>query len=248
MIKQTIMEEFNAAKRELLDLKTAQLKPSIMHLNTYSFSAGNVGAANGPRTYRIHFKQDETNEPPLIWSPRLSGMTGSGIHLLQYNSTNQTQDIRVDRLGSTTTVALTSTREITSVTYEGQLPDPVYPSAIEWTQVRDFYPADMGTTPGWCLQNSRLGFHIYSGTYMTARADMEAQQANGTLHGGTPPDYIAVPVYYANYNITTAGHVAVWDHGTVWSDGVQFPSIDSVTNSYVGWGELCDGARVVQHV
>ena len=249
MIKQTIMEKFKAAKRELLELKTAQIKPSIMHLNTYSFTASSVGSANGPRTYRIHFKQDETNEPPLIWSFRFSGgASGIGIHLLKYNATNQTQDIRVDRLGSSVTVALTSTREITSVSYEGQMPDPVYPSAVEWEQVRDFYPADMGTTPGWCLQNTRLGFHIYSGTYQSARADMEAQQANGTLHSGTPPDYIACPIYFANYSYTPLGHVAAWDHGRVYSDGEEFPSIASVATDYMGWGEFCDGARVVQHV
>lgn len=247
MIKSTLMEEFKQAKRELLDLKTAQLKPSIMRLNTHSFSVTSVGLANGAKTYRIHFSQDDTNEPPMVWTFRLSGPTGSGFHLLPYDSANQTQDIRID-YGGNVTVALTSTRAIDSVSYEGQLPDPVYPSAIEWTQIRDFYPADMGSTPGWCLQNTRLGFHIYSGTYASARADMESQEANGTLHSGTPPDYIAVPIYFKNYWWTLDGHVAAWDHGRIYSDGVEYPSIDSVATDYAGWGELCDGARVVQHI
>lgn len=247
MIKKTIQDEFNDVKRELLELKTAQTKPSIMRLYEYNFSASSVGTANGARTYRIHFEQDESNEPPLVWSYRLTAITGAGVHLLQYNPVSQTQDIRIDRIGNVT-FALTSTRKITSVSYEGQMPDPVYPSAVEWEQVRDFYPADMGSTPGWCLQNTRLGFHIYSGTYASARADMEAQQANGTLHSGTPPDYIACPIYFANYSYTPLGHVAAWDHGRVYSDGVEFPSIASVATDYMGWGEFCDGARVVQHV
>ena len=247
MIKKTIFEEYNSVKRELLELKTAQLKPSIMKLFDYTFSVSSVGSSNGARLYRIHFVQDESNEPPLIWSFRFSGLTGSGLHLASYNPIAQTQDIRVDNSGSVS-VTLISTREIASVSYEGQNPNPVYPSAIEWTQVRDFYPADMGSTPGWCLQNTRLGFHIYSGTYPSARADMEAQQANGTLHSGTPPNYIACPIYFANYSWTPLGHIAAWDHGTVYSDGAWYPSIDSVATDYVGWGEFCDGARVVQHV
>lgn len=247
MIKKTIIEEYNSAKRELLELKTAQLKPSIMKLFDYTFSVSSVGSSNGARLYRIHFVQDESNEPPLIWSFRFSGSTGSGLHLASYNPIAQTQDIRVDNSGSVS-VTLTSTREIASVSYEGQNPNPVYPSATEWAQVRAFYPADMGTTAGWCLQNTRLGFHIYSGTYASARADMESQEANGTLHSGTPPDYIAVPIYFKNYWWTSAGHVAAWDHGRIYSDGVEYPSIDSVATDYAGWGELCDGARVVQHI
>ena len=245
MIKKTIVEEYNSAKRELLELKTAQLKPSIMKLFDYTFSVSSVGSSNGARLYRIHFVQDESNEPPLIWSFRFSGSTGSGLHLASYNPIAQTQDIRVDNSGSVS-VTLTSTREIASVSYEGQNPNPVYPSAIEWTQVRAFYPADMGTTPGWCLQNTRLGFHIYSGTFPTARADMNSQIANGTLHIGTPPDYIACAVYWDNS--IAEGHIGAWDHGTIYSDGAVYPSFDAVDSGYRGWGELCDGARVVQHI
>lgn len=253
MIKRTLMEEFKQTKRELLDLKTAQLKPSIMRLNTHSFSVTSVGLANGAKTYRIHFSQDDTNEPPMVWTFRLSGSTGSGFHLLPYESANQTQDIRID-YGGNVTVALTSTRAIDSVSYEGQLPDPVYPSAIEWTQVRDFYPADMGTTPGWCLQNCRLGFHIYSGTFVNAVSDMQSQRNNGTLHPfngatETPPDYIACPVYI-NIAGVADGHVCVWDHGTIWNDGYTVAKFTDM-GGYIevwGWGELCDGARVVQHV
>ena len=247
MIKRALQEEFIQVKRELLELKTAQTKPSIMRLFDYSFQVSSVAARTGARTYRIQFEPDQNAEPPMVWSYNFTGPTGSGLHLAPFNATEQTQDIRVDRAG-TITVLLVSTRRINSVTYIGKDADPVYPSAEEWVQVRAFYPQDMGTTPGWCLQNTRLGFHIYSGTYQSARADMEAQQANGTLHGGTPPDYIACPIYFANYDYTVYGHVAAWDHGRIYSDGVEYPSIASVANNYTGWGEFCDGTRVVQHV
>ena len=123
-------------------------------------------------------------------------------------------------------------------------PTPPTPTG-EWQQVLDFVLANMGTTQGLCLQNTRLGFGIQTGTFPTARADMESQIANGTLHAGTPPADIAVPIYYSNFEIVQAGHVAVWDHGTVYSDGAYYPSIEAVTSNYTGWGELCDGTRVV---
>ena len=240
---ETLQTQFEALKRDILELKTAQTMPSTF---TASGKSGTIAAGRYTRGFyfwKIQYQDvGDTNAPVTIFD------WGSGWILRPYDPATNSQQIEFYSDDTTTeyttsTFWLESSRPIASITQQTN-PQPLE----EWAQVRDFYPADMGTTPGWCLQNSRLGFHIYSGTYMTARADMEAQQANGTLHSGTPPDYIAVPVYYANYNITTAGHVAVWDHGTVWSDGVQFPSIDSVTNSYVGWGEFCDGQRVVQHV
>ena len=127
-----------------------------------------------------------------------------------------------------------------------EMPQPTPPTPTgEWQQVLNFVLANMGTVQGECLKNTRLGFGIQTGTYLTARADMESQIANSTLHAGIPPADIAVPIYYSNFNIVAAGHVAVWDHGTVYSDGVYYPSIDAVTSNYTGWGELCDGVRVV---
>ena len=123
-------------------------------------------------------------------------------------------------------------------------PTPPTPTG-QWQQVLNFVLANMGTTQGMCLQNTRLGFGIQTATFGSARLDMESQIANSTLHAGTPPADIAVPIYYSNFNITPDGHVAVWDHGTVYSDGVYYPSIDAVTSNYTGWGELCDGVRVV---
>lgn len=124
-------------------------------------------------------------------------------------------------------------------------PAPPTPTG-EWTQALNFDVSNMGSTPGMCLQNTRLGFGIQSGTFPTARADMESQIANGTLHSGTPPVDVSVPIYYNNS--IDAGHVAVWDHGIVYSDKRMYASIDAVDAGYTGWGELCDGMRVVEHV
>lgn len=124
-------------------------------------------------------------------------------------------------------------------------PTPPGPSG-EWEQVRAFNLANMGTVPGMCLQNCRLGFDILTGTFPTARADWLSQQANGTLHSGTPPMDIQVPVYCDTG--VTAGHVVVWDRGVVYSDGVLIPQGLSYYRNVIGWGELCDGVRVVQKI
>lgn len=121
-------------------------------------------------------------------------------------------------------------------------PEPT-PPAKDWHQVLGFDPTKMGTTPGWCLQNCRLGFGIATGQFPSARADMESQQANGTLHAETPFDYLQVPVYVETG--IPEGHVVVWDKGTVWSDGVIVPDGLSHYSHVYGWGELCDGRRVV---
>lgn len=114
----------------------------------------------------------------------------------------------------------------------------------EWHQVLIFDPTQMGTEPGWCLANVDAGFGITDGTYPTARADMLAQQANGTLHVDMPPpDWLAVPVYVDTG--TPNGHVVVWDCGTVWSDGAIVPDGLAHYSVIYGWGELCDGHRVV---
>ena len=123
-------------------------------------------------------------------------------------------------------------------------PGPIPPSPTgEWTQVLTFDWHNMGDTPHMCLENVQLGYGFQYGAYNSAREDMNAQIANGTLHSGTPPYDIAVPIYYDNDQ--AAGHVAVWDHGAVWSDKVQYPGIVDVTTGYRGWGELVGGQRVV---
>lgn len=117
---------------------------------------------------------------------------------------------------------------------------------VEFVQTKLFNFADMGSTPGMCLQNCRLGFGIPNGYFPNAKADWEDQQANGTLHPGYPPSYLQVPVY-CNTG-TTNGHVVVWDRGTVWEDGHVVEDGLTHYSNIIGWGELCDGVRVVTRV
>lgn len=114
---------------------------------------------------------------------------------------------------------------------------------MAWSQVRNFDINKMGTRAGWCLMNCRLGFGITTGTYASAKADMEAQRKNGTLHDiSTLPKNVAVPIY-----VDTASkyeHVIVSDRGVYYSDGKRLSSLNGL--NCFGWGECCDGARVVK--
>lgn len=109
-----------------------------------------------------------------------------------------------------------------------------------YEQTMPFYPKDMGKQKGWCLQNCRLGFHIYTPHYASAKAAMNAAKKNGTYHAGTPPNNISVPVYTTTSS--QYGHVVVWDKGTWWSDGKKYSSWSGV----LGWDEMMDGTRVVK--
>ena len=109
-----------------------------------------------------------------------------------------------------------------------------------YEQTMPFYPKDMGKQKGWCLQNCRLGFHIYTPKYASAKAAMDAAKRNGTYHAGTPPNNISVPVYVSSSS--KYGHVVVWDKGTWWSDGKKYSSWSGV----LGWDEMMDGTRVVK--
>lgn len=115
-----------------------------------------------------------------------------------------------------------------------------------YEQVKYFNLSKMGTKKGWCLQNVRLGYGIPNGKYPSAKADMEAQRKGGTLHSfNTLPNNCTVPVY-----LDTASqyeHVEVCANGKVWySDGKRV-SAPKATTVY-GWGELCDGVRVVKEI
>jgi hypothetical protein len=111
---------------------------------------------------------------------------------------------------------------------------------MAYEQVLPFYPKDMGKQKGWCLQNCRIGFHIYTPKYPSAKAAMDAGKKNGTYHAGTPPWNVSVPVYVSSPS--KYGHVVVWDKGTWYSDGKKYNSMGGV----LGWDELMDGTRVVK--
>ena len=113
---------------------------------------------------------------------------------------------------------------------------------MAWQQVKNFNIKDMGTRKGWCLMNARLGFGIKSGTFESAKADMLSQKANGTLHPMPCPSNVAVPVYVDS--ISVYEHIMVCDKGTFYSDGKKVAQ----PNHIFGWGELCDGVRVVKWV
>lgn len=117
---------------------------------------------------------------------------------------------------------------------------------MTYQQYRAFDPAQMGTKKGYCLMNCRLGFGITKGTFPSAKADMQSQIANGTFHVELPPNNIAVPVYFDTASVYE--HVMVCDHGVYWSDGKRIDNIDFNVWKPFGWGECCDGERVVNVV
>lgn len=115
---------------------------------------------------------------------------------------------------------------------------------MSYIQVRKFNLSQMGKLDGWCLKNTRLGFGIKSGKFASAKADMESQRANGTLHPlSTIPKNCTVPVYLNTSS--PSEHVEVCVNGKTWySDGKKVnPPAKSIV---FGWGELCDGVRVVK--
>lgn len=115
---------------------------------------------------------------------------------------------------------------------------------MAYKQIRAFDPQKMGKRAGWCLQNCREGFGIPYGTYRSAKADMEAQKKEGTFHTGNPPSNVAVPVYFDT--VSANEHVMVDDHSIYYSDGKRLSSVEGW--KMIGWGEKCDGVRVVEYV
>lgn len=115
---------------------------------------------------------------------------------------------------------------------------------MSYEQTLNFNPSKMGTRKGWCLMNCRLGFGIQRGCFPSAKADMESQKKNKTLHDiKTLPTNCAVPVYCDT--VSQYEHVVVCDHGTWYEDGKK---IKKPNYKFFGWGELCDGVRVIKEV
>lgn len=116
---------------------------------------------------------------------------------------------------------------------------------MAFKQLLNFDVQKMGSTKGYCLMNVRLGFGIDKGTYPSAKADMEAQKAEGTFHAGElPPTNIAAPIYFDTSS--QYEHVMADDHGIYYSDKKRVATL--VGWNLLGWGEKCDGVRVVEYV
>lgn len=110
-----------------------------------------------------------------------------------------------------------------------------------YEQIKAFYPKEMGTKKGWCLQNCRLGFRIYTGKYASAKSAYEASKRNGTLRGMDElPENISVPVYQSS--TSKYGHVIVYHQGVYYSDG----SIVRNPKGLLGWDIMMDGVQVVK--
>lgn len=245
----SIQSELAELKREILELKTSQRLPGFSRMFQATYTEP-VGSYDGIYAWTITFEDpSDTNAPIVIIDQGFSRV------LLPYDPLTNTQKIEYFAIETSTSVPFNytvySTRPIASVSplvKTGDRGEYTPPTPATWTQVRTFDHNDMGTTQGWCLMNCRLGFGIQSGTFASAIADMRSQRANGTLHGAgtTPPSYLQVPVYIDTG--TVDGHVVVWDKGTVWSDGTRISqglSYYGLSNVW-GWGELCDGVRVVR--
>ena len=114
-----------------------------------------------------------------------------------------------------------------------------------YRQLKPFYPQDMTKKKGWCLENVACGFHIYGvkSAQPSAKADMEFNRAKGTLHPmNTLPTNVSVPVYVDTQS--KYEHIEVSDKGKFWSDGV----VVSRPSNCFGWGEWCNGVRIVEWV
>lgn len=113
-----------------------------------------------------------------------------------------------------------------------------------WVQVVGFDVSKMGTEPGMCEKNCRLGYGLPA-RCASAKEDMEFNRNNGTLHPMSElPDNVAVPVF-----VDTASpyeHIEVSDHGTFYSDGKRVSN--PYSQKFFGWGEFCAKARVVEYV
>lgn len=113
---------------------------------------------------------------------------------------------------------------------------------MAWKQVRTFNLKKMGTRKGWCEMNCRLSIGGETGHFPSAKADMESQRKNGTLHDiSTLPKDVAVPIFCDT--ASQYEHIIMCDRGVCYSDGLPCKLSDF---KVFGWGELVDGYRVVE--
>ena len=115
-----------------------------------------------------------------------------------------------------------------------------------YEQLKPFYPKDMGTKKGWCLQNVAKGFHIYPSPDPSASAkdDMQHNQKKGTFHKGTSdiPTNCDVPIYISTSS--PDGHIEAYVKGAYYNDGKKVSNPGLI----LGWGEWCNGYQIVKKV
>ena len=113
-------------------------------------------------------------------------------------------------------------------------------------QVVPFNHKKMGTKPGWCERNMRLGYGNIPARCADAKADMEYNKKMGTLHSvkkaSDIPSNVSVPLFIDTKS--TYEHIECSDKGVVYSDGkvVKNP----MSQKIFGWGEYCAKTRVVK--
>lgn len=123
-----------------------------------------------------------------------------------------------------------------------------------WKQARTVNISQMGKRSGYCLVNTRVGgVPDIPSKYQTAH---EAQ-LHTTLHPGTPPSGVWVPVFFDFYATIDGvyknwGHVGWYKDGVFYSDGVRYASIAAYeahhAPRYRGWGETLNGVRIIEWV
>ena len=115
---------------------------------------------------------------------------------------------------------------------------------MAWKQTVNFDLGKMGTTPGMCLQNVRVGYGI-GPKYASARDAMNASKREGTFHEGLDiPTDVAVPIFAETGS--PYAHVMVDYYGDVYSDGKHLSTLKGMT--VVGWSETLNDVRVVEWV
>lgn len=113
-----------------------------------------------------------------------------------------------------------------------------------WNQAKAFNAGKMGTRPGYCLYNVRIGYGI-AGKYADAKSDMLANKKAGKLHGGlnTIPAGRQVPLYWDTASKYEHITVSCGDGKNMWSDGKKMALWRNVP--FFGWGETCEGVTIV---
>lgn len=112
-----------------------------------------------------------------------------------------------------------------------------------YEQVKAGNHKNMGNKKGWCEQNVRLAFGIPVGKFASAKLDKESQRKNGTLHPmNTLPENVTVPVFVDT--TSKYEHVILSENGVFYEDGKMISR--NKYSKFFGWGEFCDGVRVVK--